>query len=195
MKRMPVLLTLAAFVVVLGVLGGRALTAQDTGSDKYTVKVPGGLAFSEFRGYESLAGGLHQPERPRVAAILGNPVMITPTRPAFPVTASRSPTAPRWRRSTGTRRRTETFPAADGAGHAARRGLHGEGQQAVRGQRRMGLGRVRVRRRDQHVQARRHDRHAAAGQRRQVRIRVPHDREGSGLRVHGLRAALNGENG
>ena len=34
--------------VVLAVLGGRAISAQD----KYTVKVPGGLAFSEFRGYE-----------------------------------------------------------------------------------------------------------------------------------------------
>ena len=34
--------------VVLGVFGGRAISAQD----KYTVKVPDGLAFSEFRGYE-----------------------------------------------------------------------------------------------------------------------------------------------
>jgi hypothetical protein len=34
--------------VWLAVAGGVALSAQD----KYTVKVPGGLAFSEFRGYE-----------------------------------------------------------------------------------------------------------------------------------------------
>jgi uncharacterized protein YdaL len=34
--------------VVLGVLGSRAISAQD----KYTVQVPDGLAFSEFRGYE-----------------------------------------------------------------------------------------------------------------------------------------------
>ena len=33
----------------LAVLSGFAISAQD----KYTVKVPGGLAFSEFRGYES----------------------------------------------------------------------------------------------------------------------------------------------
>jgi hypothetical protein len=32
----------------LAVLGGMALAQQD----KYTLKVPGGLAFSEFRGYE-----------------------------------------------------------------------------------------------------------------------------------------------
>ncbi|HXH85488.1 MAG TPA: cytochrome P460 family protein [Nitrospira sp.] len=39
---------IAIFAVVLVVLGGIALAAQD----KYTVQVPGGLAFSEFRGYE-----------------------------------------------------------------------------------------------------------------------------------------------
>jgi hypothetical protein len=38
--------------VVLAVLGGRAITAQDTADDKYAVQVPGGLAFAEFRGYE-----------------------------------------------------------------------------------------------------------------------------------------------
>jgi hypothetical protein len=35
--------------LVLAVSGGRAILAQD----KYAVKVPNGLAFSEFRGYES----------------------------------------------------------------------------------------------------------------------------------------------
>ena len=34
--------------VMLTALGGMAVAAQD----KYTVQVPGGLAFSEFRGYE-----------------------------------------------------------------------------------------------------------------------------------------------
>jgi hypothetical protein len=34
---------------VLAVMGGWAIAAQD----KYTVKVPNGLSFSEFRGYES----------------------------------------------------------------------------------------------------------------------------------------------
>ena len=34
--------------VVLAVLGGSAISAQD----KYTLQVPNGLAFAEFRGYE-----------------------------------------------------------------------------------------------------------------------------------------------
>ena len=33
-------------VVMLAVFGGKAISAQD----KYALKVPGGLAFSEFRG-------------------------------------------------------------------------------------------------------------------------------------------------
>ena len=52
MRRIPFLLTLA-FVAVVAVWGGRTITAQDTSDDKYILKVPGGLAFSEFRGYES----------------------------------------------------------------------------------------------------------------------------------------------
>jgi hypothetical protein len=37
-----------AFGLVLAVVGGVAVAKQD----KYALKVPGGLAFSEFRGYE-----------------------------------------------------------------------------------------------------------------------------------------------
>jgi hypothetical protein len=43
------ILTIPVVAGVLAVMGGRAISAQD----KYTVKVPGGLAFSEFRGYEA----------------------------------------------------------------------------------------------------------------------------------------------
>ena len=40
------MLTIGIATAWLAVLGGLAISAQD----KYTVKVPGGLAFSEFRG-------------------------------------------------------------------------------------------------------------------------------------------------
>ena len=51
-------------------------SAAQTRQDKYTVSVPGGLAFSEFRGYESWQFiSLSSNERV-VAGILGNPVMI-----------------------------------------------------------------------------------------------------------------------
>ena len=78
------------------------------------------------------------------------------------------------------------LPGCDGAGQAAKRGLHGEGQQEIRGQRRMGIRRVRLRRRVRYVQARHDGGHAAAGKRRQVRVRLPHESEGERLRVHGV---------
>jgi len=56
----------------LALLGGRAFSAQD----KYTLKVPDGLAFSEFRGYESWQLVSISQNGAHVAAIVANPVMI-----------------------------------------------------------------------------------------------------------------------
>ena len=66
-----------SLVVVCGI-------AQSATQDKYTVKVPGGLAFSEFRGYESwqLISVSHNGDH--LAAILGNPVMIAAYKAGIP---------------------------------------------------------------------------------------------------------------
>src|SRR5271170_4653512 len=74
-------------------------------SDKYTLKVPGGLAFSEFRGYEAWQLVSISQDGPHIAAIVANPVMISAYQAAFPATASPSRMAPRWRRYIGTRPR------------------------------------------------------------------------------------------
>jgi len=79
MKRRS-MLTIATIAVVLAVLGGRAISAQD----KYTVQVPGGLAFSEFRGYESWEAVSISRNEKVVAVILANPVMIDAYRAGFP---------------------------------------------------------------------------------------------------------------
>lgn len=52
--------------------------------DKYALKIPNGLAFSEFRGYESwpVIGVSHNGST--VAAILGNPVMIDAYKAGIP---------------------------------------------------------------------------------------------------------------
>src|SRR4249920_2616180 len=66
--------------VVLSVIAGLALAAED----KYTVKVPGGLAFSEFRGYETWQTiSISRNERV-VAVILGNPAMIEAYQAGIP---------------------------------------------------------------------------------------------------------------
>ena len=76
-KRM---LTTGIAAVWLTLLGGFAVSAQD----KYTVKVPGGLAFSEFRGYEAwqTISVSHNPKV--VAVIVGNPAMIDAYRVGIP---------------------------------------------------------------------------------------------------------------
>jgi hypothetical protein len=70
----------SAGAIVLAVLGGVAFAAQD----KYTVKVPGGLAFSEFRGYESWQAVAISHSEKAVALILANPVMINAYRAGVP---------------------------------------------------------------------------------------------------------------
>ncbi len=71
---------ISTIAVMLAVLMGLLLAAQD----KYTVKVPGGLAFYEFRGYEGWQAISMSRNEKAVAVILGNPVMIEAYRSGFP---------------------------------------------------------------------------------------------------------------
>ena len=52
--------------------------------DKYAVKIPNGLAFSEFRGYEGWAVIAISHNGDKLAAILGNPVMIDAFKSGIP---------------------------------------------------------------------------------------------------------------
>jgi hypothetical protein len=81
MKRTQI--TAIAFAaVVFTVLGSMALAQQD----KYTLKVPGGLAFSEFRGYEGwqVVATSQSPALKLVAVILANPEMIAAYQAGIP---------------------------------------------------------------------------------------------------------------
>ena len=59
---------------------GAAISAQD----KYTVKVPDGLGFSEFRGYEDWAVISISENGGKIAIILGNPTMIDAYKAGVP---------------------------------------------------------------------------------------------------------------
>ena len=61
---------------VVAVLAAGAGAAVLTGSEKYEVKVPGGVAFSEFRGYESWPAISVSENGGVLAIIVGNPAMI-----------------------------------------------------------------------------------------------------------------------
>jgi hypothetical protein len=75
-------LTVGIVVAALAAVCVGAIYAQ--AHDKYTVKVPGGLAFSEFKGYESWETiAISQNERV-MASIVGNPAMIEAFKSGIP---------------------------------------------------------------------------------------------------------------
>jgi hypothetical protein len=71
---------IVVIAVALAVLGGRAISAQD----KYTVQVPNGLAFSEFRGYEGWQVIAVSQNGDLIVAILGNPEIIAAYQAGVP---------------------------------------------------------------------------------------------------------------
>lgn len=73
MKRQKLVLAVLIAGLALSGLVGIGLAAQQ---DKYTVKVPGGLAFSDFRGYESWQAVSLSYKDGVASVILGNPVLI-----------------------------------------------------------------------------------------------------------------------
>jgi hypothetical protein len=92
--------------VVLAVfVGGRAFSAQD----KYTLQVPGGLAFSEFKGYEGWQtiavsnGG-------KLAVILGNPAMIDAYKAGVPGNGKPFPDGAKMAKIHWTPKKSETEP-------------------------------------------------------------------------------------
>jgi hypothetical protein len=99
-KILPLLMVIISLALAL--LDGRAISAQDK-QDKYTLQVPGGLAFSDCKGYEdwqpvgpSLTGAANV-----IRLIVANPVMIDAYKEGVPGNASPSQRAPRLRRLCG----------------------------------------------------------------------------------------------
>jgi hypothetical protein len=99
---------LVIIALMLAVSGGRAIPPQD----KYTLKVPNGLAFSEFRGYESWQVVSISQDGPAVAAILANPVMIKAYQAGVPGNGKPFPDGSKMAKIHWTPKKLETFPAA-----------------------------------------------------------------------------------
>jgi len=71
---------IAAAVAIFVFAGGSAISAQD----KYTLQVPDGLAFSEFRGYEGWQVVAVSQSGDLIEVILANPVMIDAYKAGVP---------------------------------------------------------------------------------------------------------------
>ena len=74
------MLIVAAKLVVLAVVSGIATSAQD----KYTLKLPDGVAFSDFKGYEDWRLISTSKTDDRMKVILGNPTIIAAFKSGIP---------------------------------------------------------------------------------------------------------------
>ena len=94
----------------LGVLAtGAAISAAQ---DKYTLKIPDGLAFSEFRGYETWQVVSVSQDGPLIAAVVANPAMIEAYVAGIPANGKPFPDGAKMAKIHWNPKKLETFPAA-----------------------------------------------------------------------------------
>jgi hypothetical protein len=100
---------IASFLIVAASL---LLTGIALAQDKYAVKVPGGLAFSEFKGYESWEVVSVSDDGGLLAVIVANPVMIGAYKAGAPANGKPIPDGARMAKIHYNPKKLETFPAA-----------------------------------------------------------------------------------
>jgi hypothetical protein len=98
----------ATSTIGLAVLGAWAASPQD----KYTLQVPNGLAFSEFKGYESWQLVSISHDGPLLAATVANPVMIKAYQAGIPGDGQAFPDGCKLAKIHWNPKQMETFPAA-----------------------------------------------------------------------------------
>ena len=101
-----------SLLVSIAVLAGGVLAAgvAISAQDKYTVQVPNGLAFSEFRGYEDWAVIGISENGGKIAVIVGNPAMIGAYKEGVPGNGKPFPDGARMAKVHWTPIKQETYP-------------------------------------------------------------------------------------
>jgi len=107
MKRTP-FPAIVIMAISLAALGGMALAAQD----RFTVKVPNGIAFSDFRGYETWEVISMSRNEKVMATILGNPEMIAAYKAGFPGNGKPIPNGAKMAKIHWSQKPNQFFPEA-----------------------------------------------------------------------------------
>jgi len=107
MKRKSMLTGVGISIGLAVLASGASLSAAH---DKYTVKVPDGLAFSEFRGYESWPVIAVSHNGDMLAAILGNPAMIDAYKAGIPGNGKPFPDGAKMAKVHWNAKKNEAFP-------------------------------------------------------------------------------------
>ncbi len=99
---------LTGTAVTLVVAGGKAISVED----KYALQVPNGLAFSDFRGYESWQTVSVSHAEETIEVILGNPAMIDAYQSGIPGNGRPFPDGAKMAKIHWDPKKMETFAAA-----------------------------------------------------------------------------------
>jgi hypothetical protein len=76
--------TVVAAAALVAAGGGAALRAQNVDNDKYSLTSPGGIAFSDFRGYEDWAAVSSARTEEVLKVIVANPAMVRAYKDGVP---------------------------------------------------------------------------------------------------------------
>jgi len=107
MKRKSMLIGVGVAISLSVLACGAAISAAH---DKYAVKVQDGLAFSEFRGYESWPVIAVSHNGDMLAAILGNPAMIDAYKAGIPGNGKPFPDGAKMAKVHWNAKKNEAFP-------------------------------------------------------------------------------------
>lgn len=101
---------IAGSLLMAATLGGVAFAVST--QDKYALKVPGGLAFSEFKGYESWQVVSVSEDGGRLAVVMANPIMIEAFHSGIPGNGRPFPDGSKMAKVHWDTKKLETFAAA-----------------------------------------------------------------------------------
>jgi hypothetical protein len=101
----------AVLIVGIVVFSGLVALGLRAQQDKYTLKVPGGLAFSEFKGYEGWQAVSLSHSGKAVALILANPVMIDAYQAGVPANGKPFPDGSKMAKIHWVPKQSETAPS------------------------------------------------------------------------------------
>ena len=103
---------LAALAGGAVVLGSVAFVSSVAGAaqDKYTLKVPGGLAFADFKGYEAWETVAVSTNERATAVIMANPIMINAYKAGIPANGKPVPDGAKIAKVHWTPKKSQFFP-------------------------------------------------------------------------------------
>jgi hypothetical protein len=104
--RKSALISVSISVSIAVIAAGVAISAQD----KYTLEVRGGLAFSEFRGYEDWSVIAISENGGKIAVIMGNPTMIDAYKKGVPGNGEPFPDGAKMAKIHWIPKKQETYP-------------------------------------------------------------------------------------